>query len=347
MILKEIIVILFFFTFICNASEQYPTPNALWIGTDFSGKQFQPGDWIDWEVMAPENYDGTYSILLVNREIRSVFVTLQSEVYFEAGLNKFSFEIPSNLEPSPVYFINFRGPNREDYSATFTIGEPGYGVTIVSPAAGTVMHPGDILEASWYGNYDKPDVDDIHFIHALLEPAVNSDRPRTYLFLPDSNREDMYISFESQYLQWRLPDDILAPRVWKFGFLFNTSDGSFSTIVSSGSFLINPEDDDQPPSDSEDPEDPEGTDSEDPEYTDPEDPEYTDPEDPDYSYEEDPDYSYEEDPDYSYEDHPYEEDPDYSYEDHPYEEDPDYSYEEDPDYSYEDHPRYEEDPRKP
>ncbi|CAG8506688.1 960_t:CDS:2 [Cetraspora pellucida] len=252
MILKEIIVILFFFTFFCNASEQYPTPNALWIVTDLAGKVFQPGDTFDFAVMAPDNYTGTYNINLRNHEMpRAGYVTLLSGISFKGGLNTFNLEIPSNSQlsvPSPVYYIIFWGPTDEDYSATFTIGEPGYGVSIVNPAAGIVLHPGDTFEASWYGTYERPDVEGIEFIHALLEPAENDDFPHTYPF-----QADRQISFESQYFELKLPTDILAPRVWKFGFLFNTSDGSYSTIVSSGSFLILPNDDDQPPNDSSDP----------------------------------------------------------------------------------------------
>ncbi|CAG8661342.1 13463_t:CDS:2, partial [Cetraspora pellucida] len=230
---------------------QYPTPNALWIVTDLAGKVFQPGDTFDFAVMAPDNYTGRYNINLRNHEMpRAGFVTLQSGVSFKGGLNTFNLEIPSNGQlsvPSPVYYILIWGPTNEDYSATFTIGDPGYGVSIVNPAAGIVLHPGDIFEASWYGTYERPDVEGIEFIHALLEPAENDDRPRTYTF-----RADRQISFESQYFELELPEDILAPRVWKFGFLFNSSNGGYSTIVSSGSFLILPNDNDQPPDDSSD-----------------------------------------------------------------------------------------------
>ncbi|CAG8789733.1 12379_t:CDS:2, partial [Dentiscutata erythropus] len=232
MIFKKIIVISLLLTFLCNAfakdqesNAQYPTPNALWIVSDLAGKSFQPGDTCEFQVMAPDNYTGTYNINLRNRESPSGGGTLLSGVSFKPGLNTFELAIPETV-PGPYYYINFWGPTREDYSATFTIGDPGYGVSIVEPAAGTIIHPGDTLIANWYGTYEKPGVKGIKFIHALLELAVNNNT-RSYPFQADRD-----ITFESQHFEFQLPDDLLTHRVWKFGFLFNTSDGNYNTIVS-------------------------------------------------------------------------------------------------------------------
>ncbi|KAF0505752.1 hypothetical protein F8M41_019293 [Gigaspora margarita] len=240
MILKRIIVSLFLFTFFYNAfaKDQFPTPNQLWIISDIAGKKFQPGDTCKFKVMAPDNYPGTFNINLRNRETPSLGGPLLTNVSFQSGLNTFELTIPQTAS-SPYYFINFGGgPTREDYSATFTIGDPGYGVSIEEPAGGSILHPGDKLIAKWSGSYEKPGVEGISFIHALLELAVNN-RTRTYPFQADKD-----IKFEDHYFEYTLPDDLITNRVWKFGFLFNNSDGSYSTIVSGGSFLMLPKEDD-------------------------------------------------------------------------------------------------------
>jgi hypothetical protein len=200
-----------------------------WIVSNVAGKKFKLGEKLLLKVRCPKSVDHLDSINILQRGA-SFNTSLLSNVKVCPGLNKIWLTLPVNgsfSAPSPQNYIAiFLGGRRVDYSATFRIGNPNFGVTFEKPCAGETLHPGDTLIAKWKGKFGNGFV----FAWGLFEPTSNfSLRPR--FFYPNE------ISFSKGKFSYKLPADFVTGALWKFGFRANGTNGAIE-IFSAGTFYI-------------------------------------------------------------------------------------------------------------
>ncbi|RHZ67425.1 hypothetical protein Glove_301g33 [Diversispora epigaea] len=207
-----------------------------WIITKIAGETMQTGQNVDLEIVSPINTLISVNILQRGSTNNQTLVT---DVGLYCGVNVVTVTIPSGnfSTPNPEnYFAIYSNGTRIDYTATFQIGDPGFGITISNPVAGDVLEIGGELKAKWNGSYVPPgqDASSFTFVRGLLEPAVISGVVVSFNFFPGSN-----ITFEDGSLIFALPSTIPSNTLYKFGFLITSSVSTYATqIYSSGTFLI-------------------------------------------------------------------------------------------------------------
>ncbi|CAG8434275.1 3259_t:CDS:1 [Diversispora eburnea] len=216
-------------------SSEIPGP---WIISDIAGEKVITGQDVSLEIVSPK-----YTLVNINLLQRGSVnnETLLTNVELDTGINTVTVKIPSSgnfTTASPQnYFALYCDGARIDYSATFQIGDPGFGITISKPVAGDNLKIGEELVAKWNGSYVPPGENETNFtlVRALLEPAITTGPiVVTFNFFPSSN-----LTFSSGTLNFTLPSTIPNNTLYKFGFLITSNiKGYERQIYSSGTFLI-------------------------------------------------------------------------------------------------------------
>ncbi|CAG8515047.1 4195_t:CDS:1 [Diversispora eburnea] len=209
-----------------------------WIVSDIAGKKVKTGENICLKIGSPK-YTLVNITLLQRGSVNNQ--TLLTNVGLDSGINKVTVKIPSSgnfTTANPEnYFALYSNGERIDYSATFQIGDPGFGITICKPVAGDVLKIGKVLVAKWSGSYVPPSENATSFtlVRALLEPAITTGpNVVAFNFFPGSN-----LTFSTCTLNFTLPSTIPNNTLYKFGFLITSNISKYEMqIYSSGTFLI-------------------------------------------------------------------------------------------------------------
>ncbi|CAG8543025.1 3219_t:CDS:1 [Diversispora eburnea] len=230
------------------SSLAIPVSNEIkipWIVANVAGKKFSPGQQVNLQIISP-------SERIININIRQRLTgfdqVLETNVKLSAGHNEIKVTIPSSgnfVKPSPQnYFTIFENGARGDYSATFEIGDPDYGISFIQPVAGGVIKVGDTLETKWKveKSYVPPGADPSTFRvqHFLFEPAViPQGQSFSSKFFPN---DGVAVNFESGSLEYELPLDTIPNVLYKMGCLvLNTATTPWERhIYSAGTFLVIP-----------------------------------------------------------------------------------------------------------
>ncbi|RHZ83173.1 hypothetical protein Glove_99g38 [Diversispora epigaea] len=222
-----------------NFISKVPGP---WIVTDVAGKYKNPGDRWKLTILSPSKI--TVNVTIARRGSFNVQV-LNPSFKLYRGVNKITVKLPKtgffSLPNPEYYFVISVNLARVDYSGTFTIGRPRFGITIYEPKAGDILKIGEKLKARWFGSYYPPGYPRANFtlVRALLEPAIISPPPAAppvaFNFLPGYN-----LTFKSGFLKFRLPSTIPRNTLYKFGFLVTSTNitNYVIQIYSAGTFLI-------------------------------------------------------------------------------------------------------------
>ncbi|RHZ89629.1 hypothetical protein Glove_13g57 [Diversispora epigaea] len=235
--MKSIISILLVICLHIISSQARAIPGP-WIVTDIAGKRKYPSERFTLEILSPS--ETTINVNLLQRG--STFnQSLLTNVKLHRESNKVDVELPSSgVESNPeYYFAIYSNGLRIDYSGTFQIGDPRFGITICKPVAGDHLKIGQTLKARWFGSFVPPGQSpaDFTLVRALLEPALIPPIQApivSFNFFPGVN-----LTFSSNHLDFELPNSIPPNTLYKFGFLIVSQIPGFLTqIYSSGTFLI-------------------------------------------------------------------------------------------------------------
>ncbi|CAG8586385.1 154_t:CDS:1 [Diversispora eburnea] len=242
MSLKSIIAILLVICLqiISSQATKIPGLRDAWIVTDVAGKQKNPGDKYCLTILSP--YDTVANITLARRGSFNVLI-LDPAFKLCKGPNKFTAKLPKDgffSLPNPeYYFVVSVNGTRVDYSGTFTICKPGFGITFTKPKAGDIYTIGQKLKAKWSGSYYPPGYPKANFtlVRFLLEPTkfLPGVIPVTFNFIPGYN-----VTFSKGCLEFKLPSTIPRNTLYKFGCLITSTNitNYVIQIYSAGTFLI-------------------------------------------------------------------------------------------------------------
>ncbi|CAG8599274.1 9682_t:CDS:1 [Acaulospora morrowiae] len=228
--LKNLLLITVLFTALASAYPSALLPGP-WIVSKVAGKSFELGQTINLEILCPPSVNHLESVNLLQRG-STYNITLLKNVKLHSGSNKLKLKLPVGgdfAKPSPQNYIAiYLAGRRMDYSATFRIGKPDFGITFIKPCAGEVLHPGDTFLARWKGKLG----DGFTFAWGLLEPTTDF-TITPFFFLPDA------MDFKKGEFTFTLPADIPKGALWKFGCRANgTTDSNPVELFSAGTFLI-------------------------------------------------------------------------------------------------------------
>lgn len=218
-------------------SSQAHTPSGPWITSDVAGKHLNVGDKVCLTIRSPRSYNLTVNILRRGSDLNKTLTTTT----LKRGNNVVCVKIPCGnfSTPSPQnYFAIYANGLRVDYSGTFKIGQPGFGVTIFKPKAGDVVQIGSVFRPKWRGRFVPPGqkASDFKLVHALLEPAVvPPPQPAPlFFFYPNVN-----FTFKDGTLSFKLPPFIPKNTLYKFGFRIDSTIPQYKMqIYSSGTFMM-------------------------------------------------------------------------------------------------------------
>ncbi|CAG8578067.1 1893_t:CDS:2 [Diversispora eburnea] len=222
--MKSIIAILLVICLHIISSQAHKIPKipGPWIVTDIAGKQKYPGSTCTLTILSPNKTTINVNILQRGSPFNQSLLT---NVKLCRGSNKVTVKLPSSgVVADPRYYFTIYNTNglRIDYSATFQIGDPKFGITIRKPVAGDILKIGQTLKASWFGSYVPPGYSQNNFtvVRALLEPAIipPSQPVTAFNFIPGQN-----LTFSSGCLKFTLPNSIPRNTLYKFGFLIVSS----------------------------------------------------------------------------------------------------------------------------
>lgn len=208
-----------------------------WIVTDIAGRQKSVGEKVYLTILSPGPTTITVNILQRGSSFNQTLTTST----LKRGKNKVSVIIPSGVfaTPSPQnYFAIYQDGQRVDYSGTFQIGNPGWGITVYKPVAGDILKIGCLFKPKWKGSFVPPGQDASKFVLArgLLEPAniIPGTDVVTFNFINGQN-----LTFSDGTLTFKLPSTIPTNTLYKFGFLAVSNTTQYpSQIYSAGTFLI-------------------------------------------------------------------------------------------------------------
>ncbi|RHZ79093.1 hypothetical protein Glove_151g149 [Diversispora epigaea] len=225
---------------VISSLATYPISDP-WIVTNIAGKRKHPGTKVTLKIRSPSKK--TVSIYIQQRKT-NFNQTLATNVKLCAGYNEVKVAIPlfgDFVKPSPQnYFAVFENGVRVDYSATFKIGHPDFGITINRPVAGDVIKVGHELKASWKGNFLPPGADPSTFrlVRCLFEPA-KLQSPNA-IFSSKNFVNGVDFDFATGSLVYKLPLDTIPNTLYKFGCLAVNSAVTPNEfhIYSAGTFLV-------------------------------------------------------------------------------------------------------------
>ena len=226
--------------FTCHffGGKKIPGP---WIVTNIAGKRKEVGETVNLKIRSPNSTVVTINLLQRGTNFNK---TIARGVKLNPGRNVVPVVIPGGVfaTPSPQnYFAVFLNGLRVDYSATFQIGCPGWGITVHRPTVGTVLRIRDTLHARWHGSFVPPNQDPSNFtlVRGLLEPALVGPDGSSIPYISFNFINGINLTFTSHYLDFKLPPTIPPNTLYKFGFLALSSVPTYKMqIYSAGTFLI-------------------------------------------------------------------------------------------------------------
>ncbi|RHZ85424.1 hypothetical protein Glove_66g88 [Diversispora epigaea] len=129
-----------------------------WILTKIAGKKMRPGQKVTLKIRSM--FERTV-LLKIRRHDANFFNVLAENVKLKVGYNYVKVKIPSGdfATPSSQNYISIESGLILERSASFQIGDPGFGLTIRKTVSGYIIKVGNTLEASWKGSYVPPGVD--------------------------------------------------------------------------------------------------------------------------------------------------------------------------------------------
>ncbi|RHZ83571.1 hypothetical protein Glove_91g90 [Diversispora epigaea] len=209
-----------------------------WILSNVAGNPMHLGQTVVLQIRSPSIT--TVNINLLQR-VPFFNQTLVTDIKLCVGYNEVKVTIPeSGLKSSPqTYFAIFEKGVRVDYSATFEIGHPGFGITFLQPVAGAVLKVGDILIPRWKvdGSFVPEGANPSTFKveRCLFEPAKLPTPQRSKNF-----QNGVDFDFTKGSLEYQIPLNTIPDTLYKFGCLVinrATNPWEFH-VYSAGTFLI-------------------------------------------------------------------------------------------------------------
>ncbi|RHZ79766.1 hypothetical protein Glove_141g28 [Diversispora epigaea] len=184
-----------------------------WIITKIAGKRMRPGQKVTLKILS--NYEDTFRFS-IQRYGSNINKVLAENVNLKVGKNKVTVIIPSGdfVIPSSQYYISIAIELPVETTASFQIGDPGFGLTIYKPVPHYIIKVGNILEARWKGSYVPPGVDKstINRIYCYFDSFKKSAHsPRSSKLFVDG----MDFNFTSGGLDYKLPLDTIPNTLYK------------------------------------------------------------------------------------------------------------------------------------